>query len=166
VELVSVEQMKKSDQLKFQQRIKAENIKFIVNCSPGTTVLINPVLLEFILINLIDNALFFTRQERNVVRTVTLTIAAKNGRLKLDIYDNGIGIIADMRKRIFTMFFKGTEKSKGNGLGLYIVYKCVQALEGTIEVESEEGEYTRFLIDVPLQENATVQSDGLKALPV
>jgi two-component system cell cycle sensor histidine kinase/response regulator CckA len=47
------------------------------------------------------------------------------------------------------MFFTGHEKSKGNGLGLYTVHKCVQALGGKIFVATETGRYTRFRIVLP-----------------
>lgn len=47
------------------------------------------------------------------------------------------------------MFYKGNVRSKGNGLGLYIVNKSVQALEGEIQVESVMGEFSRFIIHLP-----------------
>jgi signal transduction histidine kinase len=50
------------------------------------------------------------------------------------------------------MFFKGNENSKGNGLGLYIVQKSVQALEGKITVESEPDRYTKFIVSLPLKQ--------------
>jgi signal transduction histidine kinase len=75
-----------------------------------------------------------------------------NNHLEIRIYDNGIGVDQQIRKSMFDMFFKGNEQSKGNGLGLYIVHKSLQALGGTIEIETEPEVYTRFVIRIPLQE--------------
>lgn len=159
---VSVNKMIETLDRKFQSYINAEGIKFIINCPPDTVVYTNPVWLEFIFSNLIENALFFSGQERKSVRIVELTVGVRNGRLELDIFDNGMGISRDVRTRVFSMFFKGTENSKGNGLGLYIVYKCVQSFDGEIHIESEEGQYTRFLVSVPLHKSAdTINPESL-----
>ncbi|MEQ9415841.1 MAG: HAMP domain-containing sensor histidine kinase, partial [Cyclobacteriaceae bacterium] len=128
------------------------------NCPPDSLVYTNPVWLEFILSNLIENALFFSGYDRKSVRIVELIVRVRNGRLELDIFDNGMGISRDVRTRVFSMFFKGTENSKGNGLGLYIVYKCVQSFDGEIHIESEEGQYTRFLVSIPLHKSAETRS--------
>jgi len=48
------------------------------------------------------------------------------------------------------MFFKGTEQSRGHGLGLYIVQKAVQALSGAVTVESVPGTHTTFTVVLPL----------------
>ena len=69
--------------------------------------------------------------------------------VELNVYDNGVGIEDAIRPKLFQMFFVGNEKSKGSGLGLYIVYKCLDALNGIITVESEVGRYTKFTIIFP-----------------
>jgi signal transduction histidine kinase len=63
--------------------------------------------------------------------------------------DNGIGIREASLPRIFEMFFRGTEKREGAGLGLFIVHETVQMLKGTISVESRLGEGTAFRIMIP-----------------
>jgi signal transduction histidine kinase len=50
---------------------------------------------------------------------------------------------------LFDMFFKGNENSKGNGLGLYIVLKSIKALKGEVEVESQPGHYSKFIVTLP-----------------
>jgi len=74
----------------------------------------------------------------------------KNKNVVISIYDNGVGIDESIRSKIFDMFFMGHEKSEGNGLGLYTVRKCVQAMHGKIEVESEVGRYTKFIVSIPM----------------
>ena len=65
--------------------------------------------------------------------------------------DNGLGIDSEYKTKIFQMFFRGSEISQGNGLGLYLVKKAIDKLGGNIEVDSEEGKFTSFSISIPKQ---------------
>jgi signal transduction histidine kinase len=53
------------------------------------------------------------------------------------------------------MFYRGTERSKGSGLGLYIVKETVEKMKGSICVDSTEGHGTSFTISLPLSERNT-----------
>jgi signal transduction histidine kinase len=64
------------------------------------------------------------------------------GLFELSVYENGVGVDNSIRPKLFEMFFKGDEKSLGTGLGLYVVQKSVQALRGTISMESGPGSFT------------------------
>jgi two-component system NtrC family sensor kinase len=66
------------------------------------------------------------------------------------ISDTGHGIPHDVRQRIFEPFFS-TKKDKGTGLGLSISYRIVQDHGGRIEVESEEGKGTTFIVRLPIK---------------
>lgn len=106
-----------------------------------------------ILYNLIGNALKFTN-------TGGVTVSLRNSSLKekkavaIHVSDTGIGI-RDMQK-IFMPFVQeshGFDRShEGNGLGLSITRKLVEALEGTIEVTSEEGKGSTFIVTLPVKE--------------
>ena len=63
--------------------------------------------------------------------------------------DNGIGICKDCKEKVFDMFYRATELSKGSGLGLYIVQQATQKLEGKIELESTEYVGTKLKISLP-----------------
>lgn len=65
------------------------------------------------------------------------------------IEDNGIGIKRQYLERIFDMFYRATEESKGSGLGLFIVQELVNKLDGSIKIESEEGVWTKVYIELP-----------------
>ncbi|MCX7738153.1 MAG: ATP-binding protein [Hydrogenothermaceae bacterium] len=67
----------------------------------------------------------------------------------MEIEDNGIGIPKDLLDKIFKPFF--TTKQKGTGLGLSTAYKIVYAHGGNLSVESEYGNYTKFIIDIPFE---------------
>ena len=79
----------------------------------------------------------------------TLRIQANNHESKTIILveDTGVGIPDDVKDRLFTPLF--TTKSKGQGLGLAVVKRLVEGLNGNISVESEEGKGTKFLIEIP-----------------
>jgi signal transduction histidine kinase len=65
------------------------------------------------------------------------------------VEDNGVGIKPDHHEKIFDMFYRASENSKGSGLGLYIAREAVKKLGGQITVESELGKGTRFRIILP-----------------
>jgi len=69
------------------------------------------------------------------------------------VKDNGQGIDPAYQSHIFDMYFRANYLSKGNGLGLYIVKKAVEKLEGKIFFESQLGKGTEFKIVLPLRKN-------------
>ncbi len=73
------------------------------------------------------------------------------GQLALVLKDTGVGIPAHTKNKIFNPFF--TTKDRGTGLGLAIVYSIIQAHNGSIEVESFEGEGTTFTVTLPAWKN-------------
>jgi signal transduction histidine kinase len=148
----------------FNEVIDDQRIKFIMDC-PGDLVIYSyPNLIEIILINLIENSFFYSVLKDPENAQVELTAAIKNDQLEISLYDNGIGVDDTIRHRLFDMFFKGNENSKGSGLGLYIVQKSVQALEGEIRVESEPGVFTKFIVLLPLK-SMTLNSNVLHLNP-
>jgi signal transduction histidine kinase len=67
----------------------------------------------------------------------------------ISVSDNGIGIDEELQPKIFNMFFRGTNQSKGSGLGLYIVKEAVEKMNGTIQVQSRRGAGSEFIIAIP-----------------
>lgn len=68
------------------------------------------------------------------------------------VRDNGSGIKKSIKPRIFDMFYRGSEKSTGSGLGLYIAREMLNSLHGTFEVNSEYGEGSTFTFHVPVSQ--------------
>ena len=64
------------------------------------------------------------------------------------VEDTGVGIPQEVRSKLFTPMI--TTKAKGQGLGLAVVKRLVEALEGSISFESEVGKGTRFIIVIPM----------------
>ncbi|MBF0535184.1 MAG: ATP-binding protein [Nitrospirae bacterium] len=69
----------------------------------------------------------------------------------VSIKDNGPGIPAGQIQHIFEPFFTTKERGKGTGLGLFISYGIMEKIGGKIHVESEEGKWTEFSIDLPVK---------------
>ena len=88
--------------------------------------------------------------------TVTLTTnltgqTSATGGVKITVKDNGLGIPDDIKEKIMQPFFTTKPTGEGTGLGLSLSYDIVvKGHGGTISVESKEGEYTEFVISIPL----------------
>lgn len=119
-------------------------------------------LVEKILLNLLSNAVKFTPEEGQI--TVTLERRDDNAnQVSLAISDTGPGISGDEQEQIFERFHR-TEAAEnlriqGAGIGLTLVREAVQALGGTIELESEPGYETTFLVTLPAWQDEPQASD-------
>jgi PAS domain S-box-containing protein len=102
------------------------------------------------LVNVLENSLEACRSDREKGhRRVRLAVWRTEPWMVFEIEDNGIGMDRETREKIFSLFFS-SKGIKGTGLGLFISNKIVDRHGGTIEVESEPGRGTRFLIRLPL----------------
>ena len=151
----------------FNKTIQESKIRFTIDCPADLVLYSYPNLVETILINLIENAFFYSLMKDPENASVEVSARIKDNDVEISVYDNGIGVDESINHRLFDMFFKGHEHSKGNGLGLYIVQKSVQALDGKIEVESEFGTYAKFTVRIPLRPMTFgLDSPAVNALPV
>ena len=69
----------------------------------------------------------------------------------ISIKDNGTGISPEVKSKIFEPFFTTKDVGEGTGLGLSIVFKIIDVHQGTIEVNTEVGSGTEFLITLPIK---------------
>ena len=102
--------------------------------------------------NLLDNSLFSVMQKYEDVSQAKIEVTAEKNQDDIEIYilDNGVGINPELSKKIFDPFF--TTKSTGNnpGLGLSTTAAIFQNMKGDISVESEEGNFAKFKITLPI----------------
>lgn len=111
---------------------------------------VEPKSLQAMLVNLLENALDACRVDgRKSAHEVRVALKKEAGHGVLLVEDNGIGMDRETRERIFTLFFS-SKGSEGTGLGLYIANKVVEKHGGRIQVDSEAGKGTRFLVRLPL----------------
>ena len=93
---------------------------------------------------LIENSFMFSQSLQGEVLKIKIAFEETGSLLRLHFSDNGDGIKKEIIDKIFNMYFVGTIKSNGNGLGLYIVKKAAEKLGEQISVESKNGIGTTF----------------------
>ncbi|WP_246284877.1 ATP-binding protein [Winogradskyella wichelsiae] len=113
-----------------------------------------------ILINLLGNAIKFTKDGDIWVRTYKIDKKDNIYYLRFEIEDNGIGITKEKQNHMFESFSQGSvqinRKYGGTGLGLSIVKGLIQILKGKIYLKSELGKGTTFFFEIPLEYDKNV----------
>ncbi len=103
---------------------------------------------QMVMNNLVSNAIRYQNIE-NENPHVKVLVAMSPEQATITVKDNGIGIDDENYHKIFDMFYRVSDQSKGSGLGLYIVKETVDVLQGSISLESELGKGTTFVIRLP-----------------
>jgi heavy metal sensor kinase len=122
-----------------------------LRCERNGTVIVNGDAgwLQRLLLNLLDNAIKFTREGGHVV----LRVSREAGRAQIDVRDTGIGMPPEVTPHVFERFFQADPaRSSGNdgaGVGLSLVKWIVDRHEGTIAVHSRVGEGSTFTVRLP-----------------
>ena len=119
------------------------NIKVDISSNTFQKITTEPTFIRRILANLVSNAIQAMPDGGNLA----LTMDIKENNACLTVADTGVGIPENIKPKLFSPMF--TTKSKGQGLGLAVVKRLVEALKGTIDFESEEGKGTKFIIKLP-----------------
>lgn len=118
--------------------------------------------LSQILINLVGNAIKFTKDGDIWVRVTQIDFKDKIYKLRFEIEDSGIGITKEKQDKLFESFSQGSvqinRKYGGTGLGLSIVKGLVSILKGKIYLKSELGKGSTFYVEVPLEQAATQET--------
>ncbi len=98
--------------------------------------------------NIVGNAIKFTDAGSVTIRL--LPDKAIKNTMKIEVEDSGSGISAQDRATLFERFRQGSHKRSGSGLGLYLSRRIVEAHKGTIEVYSELGKGSVFVVRLPI----------------
>lgn len=130
-------------------RARLKNIRLIYHPQEDIEINTDKNLLEIILLNLVSNAIKFTR----VQGEVTVSANRSPGRIEISVADNGIGIGEEELKKIFDSNLqytsRGTADEKGSGIGLILCKEFVELLGGSIWVNSEQGKGSNFVFTLP-----------------
>ncbi len=107
--------------------------------------------------NLVNNALKFTADGE-----VAVILSGDDSHVLLTVADTGIGIPHDKQTAIFERFNRGTagDQHPGSGIGLALVADLASAHGGTVEVDSEPGAGSRFIVRLPRYNGSQVDLRG------
>jgi len=112
--------------------------------------------LQQVFMNLIVNACqaIATHREKtgeSAPGTLEITVEQSSTHALIRFHDDGGGMPESVRTHIFEPFFTTKPEGQGTGLGLSISYRIIEKHDGTIAVESSEGEGTTFTVSLPLE---------------
>ncbi|MBA2611200.1 MAG: PAS domain S-box protein [Bacteroidetes bacterium] len=120
-------------------------LKVSLNISVPNDFISNRFIIETIFQNLIENAIKYQNlKEDNSM--LQIEVLQENNKVKIRVEDNGIGIDPSFQEKIFDMYFRGTDASTGSGLGLYLVKKSVDKLNGHIRLTSQPNQGAIFYV--------------------
>ncbi len=105
--------------------------------------------LQQVLINLIIHAMDALEGKKDEKPTVTVRTYSENGKVCVEVKDNGSGIPKDIQEKIFDPFFTTKGPEKGTGLGLAIIASILHQHRAGILLESEVGKGTQFKVSFP-----------------
>jgi len=107
-----------------------------------------------VILNLINNAFYAVDEKKKQIGdsyepTVSVNTKKINGKIEISVKDNGSGIPKKVLDKIFQPFFTTKPTGQGTGLGLSLSYDIVKAHGGEVKVETNEGEGSEFIIQLP-----------------
>ena len=138
----------------FSVKFREKKLTFKVIISDGfpSLILIDRLKLRQVLYNLISNAIKFTEKGAVSMSIGQEQVSKKQINMILNVTDTGIGIPYEEQESVFEAFKQGAvhfDHASGTGLGLSISKRLIEVMGGTIKVESEIGEGSKFIVILP-----------------
>jgi|GEM_PF-6791857 len=129
-----------------------KTIKLVRNISDTNVIIpMTRVNFEIVIFNFINNSVDALENKADGKIEISADIDEENNKVDIIIEDNGHGISQKEIRKIFDPFFTTKPEGKGTGLGLAETYGIINNANGEIKVDSKEGEFTRFIIRLPIQ---------------
>jgi signal transduction histidine kinase len=142
----------------FKEELELKKIRTCTEVSVAGGFYSYTALVYMVIENLVENSIAFCRYENAQIK---LRAYHEDGKVIIQVEDNGDGIDEKFHARIFEMYFRGNDRSKGNGLGLYIIRKAVEKLQGSIAFDSCRDKGTLFTLSLPVMlEPAPMEEAG------
>jgi PAS domain S-box-containing protein len=146
-----------------EAQIRKEGICLKIHMSEGLPrVEAHPQQLQQVFLNVLTNAQYALNQKYPKAQKDKIleihgekVIVNDDSRVRISFLDYGTGIPSQMLGKVANPFFSTKPSGQGTGLGLSICHEIVKAHGGSLTVESEEGKFTRVMIDIPV-----AKSDG------
>jgi signal transduction histidine kinase len=124
-----------------------EHIATNVSLSTSVAFFSDAKRLEVIFNTLLANSISYRSGNKEL--QINVEVSTTKGAAVIVVKDNGIGIPEEILPKIYAMFFRGTDRSHGSGLGLYVVKEIVSKLNGKVEITSVVGEGTTVTMVIP-----------------
>lgn len=122
-----------------------------LNCEiPEVSLFVDREALLIVMRNLIDNAVKFTRRQAEPM--LDIRASQQDGRVLIEVRDNGIGFDPAYHDKIFTIFHRldASNEYEGTGVGLALARKAVQRMHGRLWAKSELGRGATFFVELPI----------------
>ncbi len=143
---ISLENIFKNEVNRVSQELLQKNIRTEIRVDSSLEFYSYPALVKIIIENVVENAISFSGRRDPCI---LLKGYRRNDEIVMEVEDNGQGIEQEYIAKVFDMYFRGTEQSKGNGLGLYIVKKTADRLKARVQLQSEAGRGTKISVIFP-----------------
>ena len=142
----------------FGYQFEKDNIEVEMDVAEDTfPVRVDASRLQQVLVNIISNAHHALKSKASDVKLLRINArnveSAGKRKVRIEFYDNGVGIRRDNLEKVFDPFFTTRRDSGGTGLGLSISFGIIRDYGGQVTVESDEGSFTRFIIELPASDS-------------
>ena len=137
-----------------ERKLGQYSVKIVNKVPEDLFIRADKTLLNIVLLNLLENGLMYADNFNPYIEFDAVYLPS--GKYLLTVTDNGMGIPEQFREKVFDMFFQGSTRSTGTGLGLYMVRKATKKLGGEIRLTSNNG-LTVFEISLPAVRTARVE---------
>ena len=137
------------DEMQIPAKYRSIAIKLVLKGKGSVKLRSDGSIIKEVIINLVSNAIKYTKEKGNV----TITVTPAKDKITIAVKDNGFGIPAQAKKQIFSKFFRASNviqlDTNGIGLGLYLVKGLIDELGGDISFTSQENRGTTFKVSLP-----------------
>lgn len=131
----------------FEEAMEEKEIELEADIEDVAMIKADASLMELVWNNLLSNAVKFTERGGSI----TIRQISDENRVRVSVSDTGCGIAKENINHIFDQFYQGdtSHSTEGNGLGLALVKRVLELMDGEIQITSEEGKGSTFLVTLP-----------------
>lgn len=149
--LFSVKELTKDLIAEYEPFAQASNVEILLNAENLPRILSDPLQIDLVIDNLLDNAVRYIEKKGKV----EINITRKGKNIYFSIKDSGVGIPKEEQKRVFQKFFRSKKiikhQTQGSGLGLYMSKAIIERLKGKIGFNSKEKQGSTFWFIIPIK---------------